>query len=279
MKLTHPIFKILPAFLLILFVISLSGCGSASKPVDETAGWSAARLYTEANQEIAGSNYQRAITLLEKLEARYPFGRYAQQAQLEIAYVYYKDNDPIQALAATDRFIKLHPNHPNIDYIYYLKGLINFNDNLGFLAAIVGEDPTARDPRGTRNAFDAFKLLVTRFPNSQYAPDAAQRMNYLINAMGNNELQVARYYYKRGAYLAAANRSQSIIKQYQQTPAVEEGLYILVKSYDALGLTDLKNDAHRILIANYPNSIYLDDKAFALQEEKVKSAQPWWKIW
>jgi outer membrane protein assembly factor BamD len=279
MRITRLFFKILPAFLYTLFVVSLSACGSASKPVDETAGWSASRLYAEAKEEIAGSNYQRAITLLEKLEARYPFGRYAQQAQLEIVYVYYKDNDPVQALAAADRFIKLHPNHPNVDYVYYLKGLINFNDNLGFLAAITGEDPTARDPRGTRNAFDAFKLLITRFPNSQYAADATLRMKYLINAMGSNELQVARYYFKRGAYLAAANRSQSIIKQYQQTPATEEALYILVKSYDALGLPDLKNDAHRILVTNYPNSIYLDDKVFAMQEEKLKAAQPWWKIW
>lgn len=265
--------------LLMLLLAVLTACGSASKQVDETAGWSAERLYAEAREEIVGGNFQRAVTLLEKLESRYPFGRYAQQAQMEVAYVHYKDGDMIQALAATERFIKLHPNHPNIDYIYYLQGLINFNDKLGFLAMMAGEDPTARDPKGARAAFDAFRTVVTRYPNSQYAADSAQRMRYLINAMASNELQVARYYFKRGAYLAAANRAQAIVKQYQQAPVIEEALAIMVRSYDALGATDLRNDAQRVLMQNYPSSTLLSDPVLAQRGSAFKSSDPWWKFW
>jgi len=267
------------SIVMLVSIVGLSACGTSTKQLDETAGWSAARLYSEAKEEILTGNYQRAITLLEKLEARYPFGRYAQQAQMEAAYVYYKDNDAVQALAAADRFLKLHPNHPNVDYIYYLKGLINFNDNLGILAAFAGEDPTARDPKGARAAFDAFRTVVTRYPDSRYAADSAQRMRYLVNAMASNELLVARYYYKRGAYLAAANRAQAVVKQYQQTPAVEESLYIMAKSYDALATPDLKNDAMRILRQSFPDSDFLDDATLNQNISKNKKSEPWWKIW
>lgn len=265
--------------LLTCVVLSVAACSGTSKQTDETAGWSAERLYSEAKEEITSGNFQRAISLLEKLEARYPFGRYAQQAQIESAYVYYRDNDPVQALAAADRFIKLHPNHPNVDYAYYLKGLINFNDNMGFLATLAGEDPTARDPKGARAAYDAFRVIVTRYPDSKYAEDSAQRMRYLINAMASNELLVARYYFKRGAFLAAANRSQEIVRQYQQTPVVEEALAIMVRSYDALGAIDLRDDAKRVLDKNFPNSELVDTKKLAARTEKAKQAEPWWKLW
>lgn len=268
---------LLRALMLALLLTGLSACGTSGKNVDETAGWSAERLYSEAREEITGGNYQKAISLLEKLEARYPFGRYAQQAQMEAAYVYYKDNDAVQALAAADRFLKLHPNHPNVDYVYYLKGLINFNDNMGILAMLAGEDPTARDPKGARAAFDAFRTIVTRFPNSRYAEDSAQRMRYLINALASNELLVARYYFKRGAYLAAANRAQAIVRQYQQTPVIEEALAIMVRSYDAMGATDLRDDARRVLLQNFPKTALIDGNTMAVTAP-VKQ-DPWWKFW
>lgn len=273
--------RLCSAFALATLLGLMTACGANKKQVDETAGWSAERLYSEAKEEITSGNNQRAISLLEKLEARYPFGRYAQQAQMEVAYVYYKDNDAVQALAAADRFLKLHPNHPNVDYVHYLKGLINFNDNMGFLAMLAGEDPTARDPKGARAAFESFRTVVTRYPNSRYAEDSAQRMRYLINAMASNELLVARYYFKRGAYLAAANRSQAIIKQYQTAPVIEEALAILVRSYDALGVTDLRDDAKRILLANYPNTMLLGADVNKVMSESAFKAKsdPWWKIW
>ncbi|HXF67580.1 MAG TPA: outer membrane protein assembly factor BamD [Burkholderiales bacterium] len=250
----------------------VAACGLLPEAADETKGWSAQKLYTEAKSELNDRNYERAIKLYEKLEARYPHGRYAQQAQLEIAYAYYKDNDPAQALAAVERFIKLHPNHPNVDYAYYLRGLINFNDDLGWFGYISGQDLTERDPKAAREAFDAFKELVTRFPDSKYTPDAIARMNYLVNALAAHEIHVARYYMKRGAYVAAANRAQQALKTYPQAPANEEGLVILVKAYDALGMKDLRDDAERVLKRNFPESKYL-------KGDPRRANVPWWQIW
>ena len=199
----------------------IAGCGSMPAQIDETAGWSAGKLYGEAKDAQADGNWDKAAKMLEELEARFPYGRYAQQAQLEMGYVYWKNNEPGSALAACDRFIKLHPSHPAVDYAYYLKGLVNFNEDLGLTAYLSTQDPTERDPKAAREAFDAFKELVTRFPNSKYTPDAKLRMNYLINAMASLEVHVARYYVKRGAYIAAANRAQFAILTYPQAPAIE----------------------------------------------------------
>jgi outer membrane protein assembly factor BamD len=221
---------------------------------------------------MAGGHYERAIMLFGKLESGYPFGTYAQQAQMEIAYAYYKTNDQAQALAAVERFIKLHPNHPNVDYMYYLRGLINFNDQIGFLNFVYTQDPTERDPKATREAFAAFKLLVEKFPNSQYTPDGIERMNYLINAMAQYEVHVARYYYRRGAYLAAANRAQSAVSDYPASPAVEEALYLMVLSYEKLGMPELRDGANRVFLKNYPDSNFLPANA-------VKADKQWWKIW
>ncbi|MBI3068601.1 MAG: outer membrane protein assembly factor BamD, partial [Betaproteobacteria bacterium] len=242
---------------LIAGLFLLAGCGLLPDQIDETKGWSASRLYAEAKSELNDGNYEKAIKYYEKIEARYPYGRFAQQAQLEVAYAYYKDGEPASAIAAADRFIKLHPNHPNVDYAYYLKGLANFNDDLGWLGTFSGQDLSERDPKAAREAFDAFKELVTRFPNSKYTPDAVQRMNYLVNALASHEVHVARYYYKRGAFVAAANRAQYALKTYPQAPANEEGLVIMVKAYDALGMRDLRDDAERVLLRNFPASKYL----------------------
>ncbi len=257
--------------LALLLGVFIAACGLIPAQSDETKGWSAQKLYAEARENLTGRNYEQAIKYYQKLEARYPYGRFAQQAQIEIAYAYFKDGDAVQAVAACDRFIKLHPNHPNVDYVYYLRGLANFNDDLGMMGYLGGQDLTERDPKAARDAFDAFRELATRLPDSRYAPDAVARMNYLLNALAAHEVHVARYYMKRSAYVAAANRAQYALKNYPQAPANEEGLLILVKAYDALGMKDLRDDAERVMMKNFPNSPYLKGGA--------KSSAPWWQIW
>lgn len=242
----------------ISFVL-LAGCSSMSDLSDETKGMSAEEMYLEAKSEMEGGNLTRAIQMLEKLEARYPYGRYAQQAQLEIAYAHYKDGDPALALAACDRFIKMHPTHENVDYAYYLKGLINFIDDAGFMSFISRQDMTERDPRSARESYEAFNELVFRFPKSKYALDARERMSYLVNAMAANEVHVARYYLNRGAALAAANRAQQVLAGYPRSPEVEEALAIMVQSYDQLNLTTLRDDARKVLDMNFPQSRYLPE--------------------
>jgi outer membrane protein assembly factor BamD len=257
-----------------VFALLIGGCGwlNFSTSEDETATWSAQRLYTEAKDAMANSDYARAIKYFEKLEARYPFGRYAQQAQLEIAYAYYRENDPAQAVAACDRFIKLHPNHPNVDYAYYLKGIVNFYEDQNLLAQFADQDPTERDPRSARDSFTAFKDLATRFPDSKYTPDAHARMNFLVNALASHEVHVARYYMRRGAYLAAANRAQYTVKTYPEAPAVEEALYIMVQAYGQMGMKDLRDDSERVLVKNFPKSPWLTGT-------HVSTDKSWWQIW
>ena len=248
--------------------VLLSGCSDDNK-YDETRDWSADKLYTEAKDELTSGNYKKAIGYYEKLEARFPYGKLAQQAQLEVAYAYFKDKDSVSSLAAADRFIKLHPNHPNVDYAYYLKGLVNFNEDLGIFGGISGQDLGERDPKAARESFEAFKELVTRFPESRYTPDATARMRYLVNAMAINEVRTAEYYLRRTAYVAAVNRAQFVVQNYQQSPAVEQALIVLVKSYDALGLTELRDDTARLLKLNFPST------QFSLASLRKKA---WWEI-
>src|SRR5688572_21314546 len=256
-----------------LAALLVCGCGVFSGAQDDpTAGWSAQRLYNEAKDAMASREWPKAIQHFEKLEARYPYGRYAQQAQLEVAYCHYKDGERALAVAAADRFIKLYPNHPHVDYAYYLKGLVNFNEDVGLLAYITTPDMSDRDPKGSREAFDAFKQVVTRFPESKYAADSAARMRYLVNALASHEVHVARYYMRRTAYIAAANRAQYAIKNYPQAPALEEAVFILVKAYDALGLTELRDAADRVMQKNFPNSDYLKGGV-------KKGNVPWWRLW
>jgi outer membrane protein assembly factor BamD len=262
---------IVRSILALLIGVMIGACGLLPDSEDETKGWSAQKLYNEAKDNLNNRNYEQAIKYYQKLEARYPYGRFAQQAQIEIAYAYYKDNEAVQAVAATERFIKLHPNHPNVDYAYYLKGLANFNDDLGWAGYVSGQDLTERDPKAASEAFQAFKDLAIRFPESRYTPDAIARMNYLLNALASHEVHVARYYMKRSAFVAAANRAQYALKTYPQAPANEEGLLILVKAYDALGMNDLRDDAERVMKRNFPNSVYL--------KGGPKKDIPWWQIW
>jgi outer membrane protein assembly factor BamD len=262
----------LAAILSVLLGFALASCAWLKDDYDETKGWSAAKLYSEAKSNLRDRNYEEAIKYYQKLEARYPYGRFAQQAQIEVAYAHYKDGEPALALAAADRFIKLHPNHPNVDYLYYLKGLANFNEDLGIMGFLGNQDLTERDPKAASEAFDAFKELVSRFPDSKYTPDGLLRMSYLVHALGAHEVHVARYYLKRGAHVAAANRAQFALKTYPQAPANEEGLMILVKAYDALGLKELRDDAERVMVRNFPNSPYLKGRS-------PTSTARWWELW
>jgi len=256
--------------LLWLAVVLMVGCSTDDNKYDETRDWSAEKLYSRGKEELLAGNYKKAINYYEKLEARYPYGKLAQQAQLEIGYAYYKDKDVVSALAAADRFIKLHPNHPNVDYAYYLKGLVNFNEDLGVMGGFSGQDLSERDPKAARESFEAFKEVVTRFPDSRYTADSMARMRYLVNAMARNEVRVAEYYLRRQAYVAAVNRAQAVIANYQQSPMVEQALIVLVKAYDALGLTELRDDSSRLLKLNYPNS------QFSLASLHKR---PWWQPW
>ena len=257
--------------LALLFALAAAGCAGLSEK-DETVGWSAQKLYSEAKDEMNSRNWEKAIKYLEKLEARYPYGRFAQQAQLDVAYAYYKTGERASAIAAADRFIKLYPNHPNVDYAWYLKGLVNFNENQGILAVFDNPDMTDRDPKASHQAFESFKEVVTRFPESKYAEDSTARMRFLVNSLAWNEVHVARYYMKRGAYIAAANRAQYAVQNYPNAPAIEEAVFIMVKAYDALGMDDLRDGADRVMKKNFPQSKYLSPKGF-------KRDVPWWKLW
>jgi outer membrane protein assembly factor BamD len=257
---------------MLALAVTLSGCGlfGDKKPDPKTA--TPEQIYKEAKEEMSSGNWNTAVRVLERLETRDPFGQWGQQAQLELIYAHWKDSDNTQALAAADRFIKLHPNHQAMDYVFYLKGLINFNDNRGLFAALGGQDLTERDPRAARDSFDAFKELVTRFPDSKYAKDATDRMNYLVNALAQYEVHVARYYLRRGAPLAAVNRAQFAVRTYQSAPALEEALAIMVVGYGELGLNDLQTDAQRVLDKNFPKS--------ALVASVKNTARPaWYRLW
>jgi outer membrane protein assembly factor BamD len=250
-------------------LLGTSACSLLPEKEDEAKNWSVTKLYAEAREEMDGQHYEQAIKLFEKLESNYPFGTYAAQAQMEIAYAYYKSNDQAQALASIERFIKLHPNHPQVDYMYYLRGLVNFNDSTGFLGMIYTQDPTERDPKATREAFAAFKALVDKFPNSQYAEDSIARMKYLVHAMASYEVHVSKYYYRRGAYLASLNRAMGAVKDYRDAPAIEEALYLMVLNYDKLNMPELRDDAKRVFAKSFPNS----------KLGAVEKNASWWNFW
>jgi len=244
------LYRILAA---LLVVTALAGCSLLPDQVDETKGWSASKFYSEAKSSLNDGDYKTAIKYFEGLEARYPFGAYAQQAQLEAAYAYYKYEEPDSAISTLDRFIKTYPRHPNVDYAYYLKGLVNFNRGKGFLDDHLPTDPTKRDPGSARQSFEDFSTLVSKFPKSKYTPDARQRMIYLRNILAEYEVHVARYYMTRKAYVAASNRAKYVLQNYQRTPAVPQALVVMIKAYRKLELYDLAKDAMRVLELNFPN--------------------------
>lgn len=254
----------------LLAALLLAACGTTDK--DPTERWSPNKLYSEAKEELNAGAYDKAIPLFEKLEGRAAGTPLAQQAQLEKAYTQYKAGDQAQALATIDRFMKLHPASPALDYAIYLKGIVNFNDNLGAFAFVSRQDLSERDQKAAKESFEAFRELSTRFPDSKYTPDAKARMVYIVNSLAQYEVHVARYYFTRGAYVAAINRAQAALADYRDVPALEEALYILVRSYDALGMAQLRDDTRRVLEKNYPKSEFLG-RGFRTTQD------PWWKLW
>lgn len=258
--------------LAVFLLLSLVACSSDPAKDDNLT---ADQLYAAAKESLADNNYEKAVKQFEKLQSRYPYGRYAQQAQMEIAYSYYKHSEPAPALVALDNFVKMYPNSAHLDYVYYLKGLINFNENINSLfGTMFKQDPSERDPAALRDSFEAFKELVTRFPDSKYTPDARLRMQYLLNTLASGEVHVASYYLRRGAYVAAANRAKGVLIDYPQTPQTRDALQIMVQAYDAMGMKDLRDDAQRVLALNVA-------KDGVSPEAKVspKNPAPWWQFW
>ena len=249
----------------------IAGCSllPSSHDASEDAA-SVSELYAKAKVEMNAENYEKATEYLEKLQSRFPYGIYAQQAQLDLIYVYYKNEDSASAIAAADRFVKFHPNSPAVDYAYYMKGLANFIGDTGVISSMVQKDMSKRDPKSETESFEAFKQLVTRFPSSKYAPDARQRMLYLANNLALHETHVAEYYYRRGAYVAAINRAKEVLLKFSGTPSTEKALIVMVRSYDALGMTQLQKDAERVLDSTYP-----EWKAKKVVEKRTS----WWNFW
>lgn len=256
------------AGLLLSCVLVLGGCGTATK--DESAQSTAERLYKDAKDDMGAGSYDRAIKSLERVEGLAAGSLLAQQAQLDLAYANWKTGERSTAISAIDRFIKLNPSSPAFDYALYLKGSINFADSLGLLGTVFGQDLSERDQRAARDSFQAFKQLTEQFPQSRYSGDARQRMAFIVNALAAYEVHVARYYFRRGAYVAAAARAQQAVTEFQQAPAIEEALHIMVQSYDKLDLTQLRDDADRVLRKNFPNSPLLAGNS---------GGKPWWKRW
>jgi len=257
-------------YLLIGIVTLTSGC--STDPLDKTATMTPQAIYDDAKDSMGSGQWDKAIPLLEKLEGRAAGTPLAQQAQIDKAYAQFRSGEPVQAIATLDRFIKLNPASPALDYALYLKGLINFNDDLGLFSSITNQDMTERDQKAAKESFESFQELRKRFPDSKYAADAGLRMNYIVSALAQYEVHVARYYYSRGAYIAAINRAQTAVRDFREVTALEEALYILYKSYDALGMQQQRDDALKILETNYPKSDFL------ISGER-RQEHPWWRFW
>jgi len=253
-------------------MLGVTGCGSTSKE-DPNSTLAVEKLYADAKDEMTSGGWDRAIKLLERIEGRAAGTLLAEQASIDLAYAQYKSGERATALATLDRFIKLHPSSPALDYAIYLRGIVNFNENLGVLSMLSRQDLSERDQQASREAFQSFKQLVDQFPQSRYAADARLRMDYIVNALAEYEVHVARYYFRRGAYVAAANRAQQAVTEFQQAPATEEALFILVASYERLGLDPLRKDAERVLRQNFPNSTYLSSGDVRQREKS------WWQFW
>lgn len=257
--------------LAIVLAGALSGCSSSPKE-DPSSTQAVDKLYAEAKDDMSGGSWDRALKALERVEGRAAGTLLAQQAQLDQAYVNHRMGERAAAIAVLDRFIKLNPSSPALDYAYYLRGVVNFNDNLGVMGNLARQDLSERDQQASRDAYQSFRQLVTQFPQSRYADDARLRMDYIVNALAEYEVHVARYYFRRGAYLAAANRAQQALQEFQRAPALEEALYIMAASYDRLGLEQLRDDAQRVLQQNFPNTRHTSQ---GVRERE----RPWWQLW
>ena len=243
------------------FVMLISACASPGKQ-DVTTDWDEQTLYEHATAKLKANDYAKAVDYYKKLNIRYPYGRFAQQAQLNMAYAYYRLEEPFTALAAADEFIRFYPRHPAVAYAYYLRGLINFSPSLSIFDRLLPTDETQRDPGTALDAYQDFAKVVEQYPDSAYAQDARQRMLYLRNNLARNEIHIARFYLKRGAFLAAANRANHVVQHYQRTPAVKTALEIMITAYTQLGLDQLAADARKVLALNQNSGSLIDEMQF-----------------
>ena len=258
--------------LLLIAIFALNAACSSNETISENLG--EAELYRQAQADLDSKSYTSAINKLKALESRYPFGRFAEQAQLELIYAYYRNTEPEAARSSAERFIRLHPQHPSVDYAYYLKGLASFDQDRGLLARFLPLDMTTRDPGAARDSFNEFAQLTTRYPNSRYAPDAKARMIYLRNLLAANEIHVADYYLRRQAYVAAANRGRYVVENFQGTPSVGDGLAVMTEAYQHMGLNELADSSLETLKLNYPDHPSLDGGEF-VPREKEEDNRSW----
>ena len=270
-------------FVLSALLVSFAGCswmpfigGKDKDGEDEDVNATEQMLYRNAQRSLRAGNYERAITGLERLEARFPFGRYAEQAQLELVYARYQSSDHDTARLAADRFIRLHPQHSNIDYAYYLKGLAAYNKNRGLLDRVFTSDISKRDMTSAREAYADFAELLRRYPHSDYASDAKQRMIYLRNMLAASEVHIADYYMRRGAYVAAANRARFVLENYPQAEPIPEALIVLVEAQYKLELPTAANDTLRVLAVNYPNHPAFDENGDLVLAERIRGRDRSW---
>lgn len=262
--------------LILLFGLALYGCSSNEELPDVAADASEQQIYDDAQRYLRGDNYDLAVKSLELLESRYPFGRYAEQAQLELIYAHYNAYEHEAAVEAADRFIRLHPQHPNVDYAYYMKGLAAYTVNEDIFTRFMPTDPTRRDTTHAKEAFAEFSQLLARYPDSPYAADAEARMVSLRNQLARHEILVANYYIRRGAYLAAVNRGRYVVENFQRTPAVADGLAIMAQGYILLGMDDLAQESIRVLAANYPDYPALDENGQFVTDFTIDGVQRSW---
>jgi len=264
----------IPLFLLLVSLMQLQACSTFKD--DPTEDWSAKEFYQEANEALYSGEFETAIKNLETLEARFPFDPYAKQAQLDIAYSYYKFDEPDAAISAADRFMRLNPRDPNIDYVYYLKGLVNFKRGTGILDGWFSRDQAEHETETLHNSFNDFSTLVRRYPDSNYAGDAYQRMIYLRNELAQHEISVAEYYLSRKAWMGAANRARIVVERYEQSTWRKRALEIMIIAYNELGLEELATDTQRILDLNKDVASNLHN--FDAELEKPPKSS-WYKFW
>jgi outer membrane protein assembly factor BamD len=245
--------------LVMLLSILVTACSTTTDPSDAYKGESAEEIFQKGEEAMISKNYGEAIKRFEALDVQYPFGRNTEIAQLQIIYAYYKTSDYASAESAADRFIHAHPTSPHVDYAYYMRGLSNYFQNLGVFERLFAVDLATRDLVQIKKSYNDFAEVVHLFPHSYYTPAAHQYMVYLRNILAAHELEVAKYYYNRGAYVAAANRASLLVRHYQGAPTVPDGLVLMVKSYRKLNLTQNANEAMKVLEYNYAGSKYVQD--------------------
>jgi len=246
--------KLTTKIIFITLALVLAGCSSSEQVLEKVPDKSAQALFVDARTALDNGLYQKAILTLSAIDSRFPFGPISHQVQLDLIYAYYKVGDSAQGIALTDRFLRLNPNNPNVDYVYYMRALINLSTEGNLFQDIVGIDRSDRDPSASRDAFNDLKRVVTDYPESKYAADSRKRMIAIKSRLAKYELSIANFYLKREAYASAANRGRYIIEYFNPSPEVEPALEIMIECYDKLGLVDLKKNALQVLAANYPNN-------------------------